>query len=215
MWSVLGCGRRKGRAGAEVFDRQCLQGIRSDSVRLRAASASGAAALGSRHPHAAGPRARRASRRAAGRGAPGTPFPTSARAPVSHNPRSSSGAAGAPPTASGLGLAPRPRRRRRRRGARAVAAGRRHGRFGAGDRLAERRLPAEAGQPNVSRAGAARDPRLPRSPLLGSPRGGGGGGAAGRRRGPGRGPRRPPPRRLRAAASPPRAELLPRASPGF
>ena len=47
----------------------------------------------------------------------------------------------------GLGLAPR-LRQRRRSGAREVGAGHQHGRFGAGDRLAEPHLSAEAGQPN-------------------------------------------------------------------
>lgn len=80
----------------------------------------------------------------------------------------------------GLGLALR-LRRRLPSGAQAVGAGHRHGRFGAGDRLAERRLPAEAGQPNVSRGrgGGGATPGLPLSlPFLifplSPPRGGGG-----------------------------------------
>lgn len=80
----------------------------------------------------------------------------------------------------GLGLALQ-LRRRLPSGAQAVGAGHRHGRFGAGDRLAERRLPAEAGQPNVSRGrgGGGATPGLPLSLpllilLLSPPRGGGG-----------------------------------------
>lgn len=93
---------------------------------------------------------------------------------ISHNSHSASGAAEAVcGRLPGLGLALRLWRRRRLSGTLEVGVGHRHGRFGTGDGLAERRLPAEVGQSNVSRGrGGGRDCRTahPQTPLAGQTR---------------------------------------------
>lgn len=97
-----------------------------------------------------------------GRALPELHFPQACRRnSISHNSHSASGAAEAVcGRLPGLGLALRLWRRRRLSGTLEVGAGDRHGRFGTGDGLAERRLPAEVGQSNVSRGrGGGRDCR--------------------------------------------------------
>lgn len=65
------------------------------------------------------------------------------------------------------------------------ALGDRHGRFGAGGRLAERRLPAEVGQSNVSRGRSGGRDRRTFPPSPPSPGWRGPGGTRGRLRAPG------------------------------